>query len=150
MNPKTGRKERVFVNLRAVYPSSDPNSAEEYCFEELWAWHRGWLNIDWAAERRREEAETREKALAAEAAAKEALAAKSEEPKAKLESKIKILRDTDIVALNDENSPPSQEELERAALKKKQRREERANRTRKIRVMEVRGETQTGEHEANI
>lgn len=142
MNPKTGRKERVFVSLASVYPSSDPSA--EYCFEELRARHRGWFDIDWAAERRKEEAEAREKALAVDAAAKEVLIAKSEKPKPKTESKIKILRDTDVVALNDENSPPSQEELEKAALRKKQRREERANRTRKIRVMEVREETQTG------
>jgi checkpoint serine/threonine-protein kinase len=47
---------------------------------------------------------------------------------------------------NDENMPPSQEDVEKAKLARKARREERANRTRKIKVMEVReirGETQT-------
>ncbi|KAL5424871.1 hypothetical protein PMIN06_012747 [Paraphaeosphaeria minitans] len=48
--------------------------------------------------------------------------------------------------LNDENTPPSQLEVEKAKATKKARREERSNRTRKIKVMEVkeiRNETQT-------
>ena len=45
--------------------------------------------------------------------------------------------------VNDENAPPSQEEIQRAKMLKKQRKEERANRTRKIQVMEVRNEAQT-------
>lgn len=54
----------------------------------------------------------------------------------------------DEVNLNDENTPPSQLEIERAKATKKARREERSNRTRKIKVMEVkeiRNETQTSE-----
>lgn len=48
-NPRTGKVERVFVNLEAVYPNaSDPN--EEMSFEELRAQARGWLNKDWASE----------------------------------------------------------------------------------------------------
>lgn len=50
-------------------------------------------------------------------------------------------------AANDENTPPSQVDIEKARAAKKARREERANRTRKIKVMdvkEIRGETQTG------
>lgn len=50
INPRTGRAECVFVNLEAVYP--DPsNPSVEYCFEELMARHRGWLEHDWAAEK---------------------------------------------------------------------------------------------------
>ena len=45
-NPKTGKVERVFVDLEAVYPNpSDPD--EEMSFEELRAFSRGWLNRDW-------------------------------------------------------------------------------------------------------
>ncbi|KAF2687715.1 hypothetical protein K458DRAFT_331992 [Lentithecium fluviatile CBS 122367] len=53
--------------------------------------------------------------------------------------------DEDLV-LNDENSPPSQADIDKAKSTRKARKEERANRTRKIKVMEVkeiRGETQT-------
>ena len=42
-NEKTGRLECVFVNLEAVYPETG-NLAVEYCFEELRARHRGWLD----------------------------------------------------------------------------------------------------------
>jgi len=50
VNPRTGKTERVFVNLDAVYPNpNDPN--EEYSFEELRARHRGWLDRDWRQEK---------------------------------------------------------------------------------------------------
>lgn len=55
----------------------------------------------------------------------------------------------DDVVLNDENTPPSQLEMEKAKATKKARREERSNRTRKIKVMEVkeiRNETQTSKY----
>ena len=49
INPRTGKIERVFVNLEAVYPNpDDPN--EEMSFEELRAKARGWLHKDWPAE----------------------------------------------------------------------------------------------------
>lgn len=48
-NPRTGKIERVFVNLEAVYPN-DNGLNEEMSFEELRAKARGWLNRDWAAE----------------------------------------------------------------------------------------------------
>ncbi|KAL8645709.1 MAG: hypothetical protein Q9226_007177 [Calogaya cf. arnoldii] len=51
-NPKTGKIERVFVNLEAVYPNpNDPT--EEFSFEELRARYRGWTDKDWAADHRR-------------------------------------------------------------------------------------------------
>lgn len=47
INPRTGRRERVFVNLEAVYPDyKNPNL--EVCFEELRAARRGWLQKDWS------------------------------------------------------------------------------------------------------
>lgn len=47
INPRTGRRERVFVNLEAVYPDyKNPNY--EVCFEELRAASRGWLQKDWS------------------------------------------------------------------------------------------------------
>lgn len=58
-NVKTGKVERVFVNLEAVYPNeNDPN--EEVSFEELRAKSRGWLSRDWAAESRQRVAEERQ------------------------------------------------------------------------------------------
>lgn len=46
VNPRTGRRERVFVNLEAVYPDyRNPNN--ELSFEELRAISRGWMQKDW-------------------------------------------------------------------------------------------------------
>ncbi|PYH90402.1 hypothetical protein BO71DRAFT_487137 [Aspergillus ellipticus CBS 707.79] len=48
INPRTGRRERVFVNLDAVYPDyKDPNN--EVSFEELRAIKRGWMDKNWRA-----------------------------------------------------------------------------------------------------
>lgn len=41
-----GRKERVFVDLREVYPTPD-EPGTELSFEEIWARNRGWLNMTW-------------------------------------------------------------------------------------------------------
>ncbi|KAI9803817.1 MAG: hypothetical protein M1825_001697 [Sarcosagium campestre] len=46
-NPRTGRIERVFVNLQAIYPSGDVGSVE-MSFEELRAANRGWFQKDWS------------------------------------------------------------------------------------------------------
>lgn len=51
-NSKTGKVECVYVDLRAVYPNDDdPN--EEMSFEEIRAQSRGWLNMDWTAEKKK-------------------------------------------------------------------------------------------------
>ncbi|KAF2402304.1 hypothetical protein EJ06DRAFT_528412 [Trichodelitschia bisporula] len=48
VNPRTGRKEYVFSALELVYPDGyEDESNIEYCFEELRAKSRGWLDIDW-------------------------------------------------------------------------------------------------------
>lgn len=52
MNPRTGRPERVFVKIEAVYPDKDL----ELSFEELRAMSRGWANRDW---RRKQPSPTR-------------------------------------------------------------------------------------------
>lgn len=46
INPRTGRCERVFVNLEAIYPDYE-NSTVEMSFEELRAINRGWMQKDW-------------------------------------------------------------------------------------------------------
>jgi checkpoint serine/threonine-protein kinase len=142
----------VFVDLEKVYPNHDNPMSEEYSFEELRAKHRGWSDYDWAAIRRREQEEARK---AAEAAA----IAKQSKPKAvpfapkQIDDQLSKPKTVPIkgsiddgIAANDENTPPSQEDMEKAKAARRARREEKANRTRKIKVMdvkEVRGETQT-------
>jgi len=150
VNPKTGKTECVFVNLEAVYPNADDPYAEEYSFEELQARHRGWLDYDWAAIRTEEEEAARRKAQSIIRIHKDeeepnSEQCRSKEAAASLTKGLQVsLPLNDVIDENDENAPPSQEEIEKARLAKKLRREERANRTRKIKVMEVRAETQTG------
>lgn len=45
-NPASGKKERVFVDLQAVYPSPE-EPGTELSFEEVWAANRGWLQQTW-------------------------------------------------------------------------------------------------------
>lgn len=143
-NPKTGRVEQVFVLLEAIYPQG-PDSSVEYCFEELRARHRGWLNRDWRVGKKpktlvHEDPEPQPQLvtitmqpMTPPKTAKEAAAELAEN----LEDNLKLSDE------NNENAPPSQEELERVRLAKKLRKEERANRTRKIKVMAVKESTQT-------
>ena len=170
--------ECVYVSLEAMYP--DPsNLAVEYCFEELRARHRGWLNKHYKRDRKKDvrpapaPAPQREEAMEVDepeypqrpehdtATVEEPEGTSKskqrgfkifedtlEEPKASLKQEEKVLVETfsQILALNDENdenAPPSRQEID---LAKKLRREERANRTRKIQVMDVkhiRNETKT-------
>lgn len=46
VNPSNGKKERVFVDLQAVYPSPEVPGTE-LSFEEIWAANRGWLDQTW-------------------------------------------------------------------------------------------------------
>jgi checkpoint serine/threonine-protein kinase len=152
LNPKTGRLEVVFVDLEQVYPNHENPMSEEYSFEELRARYRGWMDYDWEQIRRTEQEEARK---AAEATAPLKLSKQKTAPLMpkqddELPSKPKTVplkgSIDDELAANDENTPPSQEDLEKAKAARRARREEKANRTRKIKVMdvkEVRGETQT-------
>jgi checkpoint serine/threonine-protein kinase len=170
LNPKTGRLEIVYVDLEKVYPNHDNPMSEEYSFEELRAKHRGWLDHDWAAIRRKEQEEARK---AAEAVAAAKLPKSPAAPLAlqQLDEQVSKPRSAafapkqvddqppkpktvplkgsidDEMNANDENAQPSREDMEKAKAARRARREEKANRTRKIQVMdvkEVRGETQTG------
>jgi checkpoint serine/threonine-protein kinase len=152
LNPKTGRLEVVYVDLEKVYPNYDDPMSEEYSFEELRAQHRGWLDYDWAAIRHKEQEDARKAAEAAapveqskSKASPLSLKQVDEQPPKPRTVPLKGSID-DEIAGNDENMPPSREDLEKAKAARRARREEKANRTRKIQVMdvkEVRSETQT-------
>jgi len=47
VNPRTGRWERVFVNMGGVYAEN----GQEFSFEELRAIQRGWVGMDWRRSR---------------------------------------------------------------------------------------------------
>ncbi|KAG9201514.1 hypothetical protein G6514_005712 [Epicoccum nigrum] len=159
VNPKTGRVEVVFVDLEQVYPNRRDPMSVEFSFEELRARHRGWLDRDWGAVRREEQRKARklaEKAVAAQqpkpkpaplAPKTEPLAPKQDAQKPPKPQTVPLKGgEEDALAGDDENRPPSQADIEKAKAAKKARKEERANRTRKIQVMDVKevsGETQT-------
>lgn len=46
VNPHSGRRERIFVNLEAIYPTPEVPGTE-LSFEELWAANQGWLDVAW-------------------------------------------------------------------------------------------------------
>ncbi len=46
VHPQTGKKEYIFVNLAAVYPTPD-EPGTEVSFEEIMAANRGWLDCAW-------------------------------------------------------------------------------------------------------
>lgn len=148
MNPKTGRYERVFVNLEAVYPQPEDPSIE-FCFEELRARNRGWLDRDWGMERSKramqkqwegEEIKRKEIRQLNENANPTQTNRTDQQLAAELKQGL-VLNTVDDE--NKENAPPQKKG---ADLAKRVRREERANKTRKIRVMEVKGAPQTSEH----
>ena len=157
-NVRTGRLECVAVNLSAVYP--DPqNPAIEFCFEELRAAKRGWLQRDWAAERSYRPRERRfgdappslaiNAPLTVAASERDANDEELQDVPRAFETKLRLNDETDENDENYENPPfdesesaPSQKQKDETA-KKIMRREDRATRTRKIKVREVKGETQT-------
>ncbi|KAI0483028.1 hypothetical protein GGR56DRAFT_686193 [Xylariaceae sp. FL0804] len=46
VNPQSGKRERIFVQLEAIYPTPE-EPGTELSFEELWAASRGWLDVNW-------------------------------------------------------------------------------------------------------
>jgi checkpoint serine/threonine-protein kinase len=150
VNPKTGRLETVFADLRLVYPDFDNPMAIEYSFEELRARHRGWLDQDWASVKKTQvvnanKQSERPSTALSPSSTKISPPVESHE-KAHKPQTVPLKGLEDDLGENDENAPPSQADLEKAKAARKARREERANRTRNIKVMEVReirAETQT-------
>lgn len=167
-NEEKGRYECVVVNLEAIYPEANRgNLSAEFCFEELIARHRGWLNKDW----RKIKAEKKAKVDSAhdsfsihlDAPESERTHAQEDEtPPVRSKAKdrdFKIFEDTDLesealsqqddrelvsvetsiktLALNDENDENTPPSKQEAQAAKKARREERANRTRKIKIDQV-------------
>ncbi|GCB20282.1 checkpoint serine/threonine-protein kinase BUB1 [Aspergillus awamori] len=125
VNPRTGRRERVFVNLEAVYPDYK-NPAHEVSFEELRAFSRGWMDKNWRAHKEPL------KQISGNAAAAEI---PSENPlEHGLENDLpqqfkQKLTVKDAETHDSERENPVQES--------------KANKARKLKLREVKGETQT-------
>lgn len=118
VNPRTGRRERVFVNLEAVYPDyKNPN--HEISFEELRAMSRGWTNRNWRSQKQ----PLKQISGNAEPST-EKLVARGPEKELPDQFNQKL-------ALND------------SQLDQDENRDNRAAKARKPKVREVQGETQT-------
>lgn len=131
-NPKTGKVERVFVNLEAVYPNpNDPT--EELSFEELRAKSRGWLDRNWTAEKRR----ARDQEPLIHEQAVDSLSLNTMEPEASTAELNKV----------DETSQNTTEQLiEPPAAVEDVTQGTKARRNRRPKVMEVKSETQTSKY----
>lgn len=127
-NSKTGKIERVFVNLEAVYPNPDDPTGE-LSFEELRAQSRGWLDIDWAAEK--EQARHQEHL--------------NNESKAK---SISLDTQTPNASITDDSqqevsSQNTTEQLGQTAPAEDMTQGTKARKSKRTKVMEVKAETQT-------
>lgn len=129
VNARTGKVERVFVDLEAVYPN-DNELHEEMSFEELRAKSRGWLDRDWAAEskqRMAEESQSRASSMPVMVIAAETQA--------------------DAETVPDVQSQPGTQDSTTTLLDNTIAvdigRASKGGRTKKMKIKEVRGETQT-------
>ena len=127
-NARTGKVERVYVDLNAVYPNDDdPN--EELSFEELRAKSRGWLNRDWSSE-----------------PSKPPVCVTNEiEELQPVSSSIPRSRPETAASHGLTNIPfePQQTEPRDDTVNESRPRETKAGRPKKKKVMEVKSETQT-------
>ena len=117
------------MNLEAVYPNENDHS-EEMSFEELRALSRGWLNRDWAAERKQRSAQAREAEdqFSAPASTEEATTSlQCARPKSETQGDAKTHLETTI-AMDIVGGG-------------------RTGRPKKTKIMEVKGETQTSMNE---
>lgn len=124
VNPRTGRRERVFVNLEAVYPDYR-NPCHEVSFEELRAMSRGWTSKNWRPQKQ----------------PLKQISGNAEPPAERLVERApgKELPDqfNRKLALNDSHhSQPDQDE----------NRGSKAGKARKSKLREVKGETQTSKN----
>jgi checkpoint serine/threonine-protein kinase len=127
INPKTGKPECVFSDLEAVYPNGAEGDGEEFSFEELRARQRGWLQKDWSKK-------TVVETVQNTAAITHDVTCHLDLPAEENENIVKPLPDS---------RPVQTVPLKGEISKKQSRKEDKANRTRKITVMETRTETQT-------
>lgn len=127
-NPKTGKIERVFVNLEAVYP--DPHDPTlEFSFEELRARARGWSDRDWTAEK------MQVKPLRTLKRENHARSSATDVPKADI--LIAENAQQDVISQN------SSQQLTETAPVDDMIQGTKARKSKRTKVMEVRGETQT-------
>ncbi|KAF2664649.1 hypothetical protein BT63DRAFT_429406 [Microthyrium microscopicum] len=142
-----GRKQYVFADLESVYPNGAGGEKEEFCFEELRARRRGLLHKDWGI---KTASSSKRSQKSADANATCQLDLPKPEPK---QQEIAPLIDfSDENNENNENKTPGDIPTtvplkldSPVRVSKKSKKEDKANRTRKIKIeqVEIKGETQT-------
>lgn len=153
VNPRSGRREVVYVNLSVVYPGTSRSNLE-YCFEEVMAKRRGWLSRDWKVEDRavKETAKEEVQPLVEPKPKKkhgfqifQDDGATENEPRVEAIPQLPDMENLPVrtISLNDENNEnalPRQVQGKQDDIARRMRKEERANRTRKIKAMPIRQE----------
>ena len=150
VNPRTGRVECVSFDLEAVYPDSN-NPSLEFSFEQILAKRLGYLRSDWKITKQEQNEPEIIKSSDAEIISplQEKIDVQVDDNVAMepISRKIQKLKLNDV---NDENAPPEQdqtgEQNRRIDFARRMRREEKANKTRKIKVRKVKAETQTSKY----
>lgn len=127
VNPRTGRRERVFVNLGAVYPDRR-NPSHEISFEELRAISRGWMDKDWRSQKKPL------KEISGNASCREPVIADDPENCANGSP----AADVDKLSIEEDNSHPMV-----TASRQEESRDVKSGKAKKIKVREIKGETQT-------
>lgn len=127
VNPRTGRRERVFVNLEAVYPDRR-NPSHEISFEELRAISRGWMDKDWRSQKKPL------KEISGNASCKEPVIADDPEncPNSSLAA------DVDKLTIEENDTHPTA-----TASRVEESRDVKSGKAKKIKLREIKGETQT-------
>ncbi|KAF4554588.1 Checkpoint serine/threonine-protein kinase bub1-like protein [Elsinoe fawcettii] len=154
INPRNGKREMVHVNLDVVYTDIGRTKVE-FSFEEVMARHRGWLERDWKAENRARDEEIRRMKMTSpekklkkkggfeifnDSASPDAVLSPVEVIAPVVEQASLPIRTVMLSDENNENAVARPVKDKNSEIAKRMRKEEKANKTRKIKVMEVRHE----------
>ncbi|PGH19236.1 BUB protein kinase [Polytolypa hystricis UAMH7299] len=130
VNPRTGKIERVFVNLEAIYPDRN-NPSHEMSLEELRAASRGWLGKDWSQHRQQPLKEISGNGACKDLTAQQkGVDSVDNALSSNLQEKLKI---------EEDQAPSSEERMEAVEVN----REVKGGKTKRLKVREIKGETQT-------
>ncbi|KAF2421826.1 hypothetical protein EJ08DRAFT_672882 [Tothia fuscella] len=154
VNPKTGRREVIVVDLEAIYPDGDYKSGREFCLEEIRALRRGLLDRNWRKESIRTtkvfvDAVTKPRPLNPDM---DILSPRAQETPSQvpIAPVFEVANRPVKIPIFDDQEPALPEQSHSTKPVKRTRREDRANRTQKIQVLEVKAEPQTTTVQTNL
>lgn len=147
VNAKTGRTDRIVINLEEIYPDGDYKKGNrEYCLEEIRAHRRRCFDRDWRKERAVSAAKRRSlSAVVEQTLVDEVDMLYLNEPGLEQHNENAIPKNRQVkIPIFDDEAPAAPKQSTTLKPAKKSRREDRANRTQKIQILEVKAEPQTG------